>query len=152
MAFEHIPHPRTLDILHHRAGPSKVDDQRDRRTPMARVNSRLGLAITVVVGTMWAAYIFAIIALLSLPAAIASHNLTILIAWISSNFLQLILLPIIIVGQNIQAKASDQRAAETYADAEAVLHEALQIQAHLKDQDETLRRLLQQVGGSAAAT
>jgi len=47
----------------------------------------------------------------------------------------LILLPIIIVGQNIQAKASDKRAEATYKDADAVLHEALQIQAHLEAQD-----------------
>ncbi|MGH7608371.1 MAG: hypothetical protein ACREOD_00280 [Candidatus Dormibacteria bacterium] len=142
MAFDHIPHPRTLAILEHRARPTKVDDQRDRTTPMARLNSRLGLVITLVVGTMWAAYVFALIALLSLPSALASHNLTIIIAWISSNFLQLVLLPVIIVGQNIQAAASDKRAQETYADAEAVLHEAMQIQAHLKEQDQVLSQLV----------
>jgi len=77
---------------------------------------------------MICAYIFAIVALISLPSAINSHNLTIIIAWISSNFLQLVLLPIIIVGQNIQAAASDKRAEDTYKDAEAVLHEAIEIQ------------------------
>ena len=76
-------------------------------------------------------YVFAIIALISLPSAITSHNLTVIIAWVSSNFLQLVLLPVIIVGQNLQAKASDKRAEQTYADAEAVLHEAIQIQQHL---------------------
>jgi len=45
------------------------------------------------------------------------------------------LLPIIIVGQNIQAKAADRRADETYQDAEAALHECVQIQAHLTAQD-----------------
>ena len=32
-------------------------------------------------------------------------TLIVIIAWVSSNFLQLVLLPVIIVGQNLQAKA-----------------------------------------------
>ncbi len=143
MKFERKPHPRTVAVLGGTAAaPAKVDDMRDRSSPLARLNTRLGLGITVAIGTMWAAYIFAIIALLSLPSALASHNLTIIVAWISSNFLQLVLLPIIIVGQNTQAAASDKRAQDTYQDAEAVLHEAIQIQAHLAAQDEVLSALI----------
>lgn len=61
-------------------------------------------------------------------------------AWIAQTFLQLLLLPIMIVGQNVQAAASDQRAEDMHKDAEAVLHEALQIQAHLQAQDDILQR------------
>jgi len=86
-----------------------------------RVNQKVGLRITLLVGTMWCAYLFAVIALLSLPQAISSGNLVIIIAWISSNFLQLVLLPIIIVGQNIQSKAADARAAKTFEDVEKIL-------------------------------
>jgi hypothetical protein len=59
---------------------------------------------------MWCAYAFALLALISLPSAIASHNSIIIIGWIAQTFLQLVLLPIIIVGQNVQAAASDARA------------------------------------------
>jgi len=59
---------------------------------------------------MWCAYAFAVIALISLPSAIQSGNSIIIIAWIAQTFLQLVLLPIIIVGQNVQAAASDARA------------------------------------------
>jgi hypothetical protein len=52
------------------------------------------------------------------------------------------LLPIIIVGQNIQAAASDARAKATYDDATAILHEAKQIQSHLHLQDEALDKLI----------
>jgi hypothetical protein len=62
--------------------------------------------------------------------------------WIAQTFLQLVLLSIIIVGQNVQAAASDPRAENTYQDAEAVLHEALQIQEHLLIQDQELQRLI----------
>ncbi|HEX4865046.1 MAG TPA: hypothetical protein VFV02_13325, partial [Acidimicrobiales bacterium] len=61
---------------------------------------------------------------------------------VSSNFLQLILLPIIIVGQNIQAKASDKRSEDTYKDADAILHEAVEIQKHLAAQDAEIERIL----------
>jgi hypothetical protein len=138
--YEHIPHPCTILHLSGRAPkPPKVDDGR------VGINGRIGLLITTLVGTMVAGYIFAIIALISLPSAITSHNLTVIIAWVSSNFLQLVLLPVIIVGQNLQAKATDTRAEQTYADAEAVLHEAVQIQAHLMAQDKVLSELLTQV-------
>jgi hypothetical protein len=123
-------------------GPVKVRDQLPTGTPFARFNTWLGLKITLLVGTMVCGYIFAIIAIISLPSAIKTHNLTIIIAWISSNFLQLVLLPIIIVGQNIQAKASDKRAEDTYKDADAVLHEAMKIQEHLIAQDKMLTALV----------
>lgn len=43
----------------------------------------------------------------------------VIIAWIAQTFLQLVLLPIIIVGPNVQA-AADKRAEQTYKDAEAL--------------------------------
>ena len=59
---------------------------------------------------MWCAYAFALLALISLPSALSSGNSIIIIGWIAQTFLQLVLLPIIIVGQNVQAAASDGRA------------------------------------------
>jgi hypothetical protein len=128
--FQHIPHPRIAERKHDR--PVKVKDE------SVGINGKVALIITAVVGTMWAAYIFALIALISLPSAISSGNATILVAWISSNFIQLVLLPIIIVGQNIQGKASDKRSEQTYNDAEAILSECLQLQQHLQAQDTVL--------------
>jgi hypothetical protein len=62
---------------------------------------RLGVWITQGVATMWCAVIFLIIALVSLPAAIASHDAYVIVSWISQSFLQLVLLPIIMVGQKV---------------------------------------------------
>jgi hypothetical protein len=90
---------------------------------------------------MWCAYVFAIIALFGLPTALKPGGEGI-IAWIAQTFLQLVLLSIIIVGTNIQSAAADKRAQDTYSDAEAVLHEALQIQAHLKAQDDLLGQIM----------
>lgn len=84
---------------------------------------------------MWAAYAFAALAIISLPAAIASGSTLVIVSWIAQTFLQLVLLPIILVGQNIQSRASDRRAEETFKDSEAILHECVQIQQHLSAQD-----------------
>ncbi len=92
----------------------RTHDYVKQDTALQRINSAVGLKITVLVGTMWCAYVFALIALISLPDNIHSKQLFIL--WLSSSFLQLVLLPIIIVGQNIQARASDARAAKTFED------------------------------------
>ena len=79
---------------------------------------------------------FHVLAIVSFPSAIRSGDSIIIVAWIAQTFLQLVLLPIIIVGQNIQAKAADKRGEQTYKDAEAILHECSQIQAHLAAQDD----------------
>ncbi|MHB8439311.1 MAG: hypothetical protein ACYDD4_09140 [Acidimicrobiales bacterium] len=148
--YTHVPHPHIEQRK--AAGPAKTRDQRrlDHPSPIVRFNSRFGLGITLVVGTMWCAYIFAGIALISLPDNI--HSTAALILWISSSFLQLVLLPIIIVGQNIQAKASDKRAEDTYKDADAILHEAVHIQAHLEAQDKEIEHILTLLNARAAST
>lgn len=78
--------------------------------PIGRFNTLVAVKVTKSVGSMWCAYVFALISLVALPAAIASHDPIIIVAWVSQAFLQLILLPIIIVGQNVQAASSDARA------------------------------------------
>jgi hypothetical protein len=84
------------------------------------INTRLALGITRVVGSMWCAYIFALLAFISLPAAINSHDPIIIVAWVAQTFLQLVLLPIIIVGQNVQAAASDTRAENDHKTLRAI--------------------------------
>lgn len=85
-----------------------------------RFNEWLAIQITRIVGTMWCAYAFAGLALISLPAAIRGGTAT-LISWIAQTFLQLVLLSIIMVGQNIAAKKSDRQLEQTYKDSEELL-------------------------------
>ena len=125
--------------------PVKVADQLPKKGPMAHFNAALALKITNGVGTMWCAYAFAALALVSLPGAIRTGDPVVLVSWVSQTFLQLVLLSIIIVGQNVQAAAGDKRADATYQDADAVLHTALQIQQHLLAQDVLLSQLLSEV-------
>ena len=141
--FDYIPHPHIEQ--RQAAGPPKVAAavaQVHGSGAIARFNARVGLKITLIVGTMWAAYIFTLLALVSAPSAFSSGDSIIVVAWIAQTFLQLVLLPIIIVGQNIQAAAADARAQATYDDAAAVLEEAKQIQAHLSAQDAAIEKVL----------
>ncbi len=135
--YEYVRHPRAAELR--LSKPVKTADLRrvNHQNPFVRFNARFGLRITLVVGTMWAAYVFTILALFALPSAI-SQGTYFVIVWLSSSFLQLVLLPIIIVGQNIQAAAADKRSEDTYKDAEAVLKEAEEIQKHLLAQDQAI--------------
>ena len=131
--FQRMPHPRIAE--RRKAGPPKQSDEE------VGFNGRFALLITTVVGTMWCAYGFAVLALVALPSALGSGPLAI-VQWISQTFIQLVLLSIIMVGQNIMGKASDKRAEMTYKDADASFHEAEQIQQHLKAQDAAMDVML----------
>jgi len=150
--FDYVPHPHVE--RRKLAGPPKVVDSVATvhgQSWLGRFNARVGLKITLIVGTMWCAYLFTLLALISLPSAIQSGNAIIIVAWIAQTFLQLVLLPIIIVGQTVQAAAADRRAEATYNDAAAVLEEAKQIQAHLAAQDEAISTMLAHIERLAAA-
>ncbi len=114
-----------------------------------RFNKSLAVLITNGVGSMWSAYLFAILSLMSLPAIltlispslkhdfprwIIDTSLITLIAWISQNFLQLVLLPVIMVGQNV---IQDHQAAKAMAD-----HKTLTYLANLQEEQmEELKNL-----------
>lgn len=102
------------------------------------MNSRLGLGITMSVRHHVVRVRFHRCRTGELPLACSSGNALIIIAWIARTFLQLVTLPVIIVGQNVEAAAADERAEDTCNDADAVRHETLAIQKHLEAQDEVI--------------
>jgi hypothetical protein len=101
----------------------------------ARFNKWLAIKVTTGVGSMTCAYIFSVVALISLPAILSAFkvfhstfpswlvkaSLIALVSWIAQTYIQLVLLSVIIVGQNIQSAASDARAAKTFEDTEIVV-------------------------------
>ena len=78
-------------------------------------NQKFAEKITSGVATMWCAYGFAALAILSLPSAIRSKDLLVIVAWIAQTFLQLVLLSIIMVGQKASSEAIAQQISETHA-------------------------------------
>ncbi|GAC1441193.1 MAG: hypothetical protein NVSMB51_21270 [Solirubrobacteraceae bacterium] len=110
---------KTRDRLAHvaRFAPSEI---RHAVSEVEGFNAKVALLITRSVGTMACAYLFALIALISLPDAIKAGRPAI-ISWIAQTFLQLVLLSIIMVGQSVQSAASDARAEKEFADTETIL-------------------------------
>jgi hypothetical protein len=141
--YQHIRHPRISSRLAER--PVKVADMLPRATAINRFNTNVALAVTRVVGSMWCAYAFALFDLISLPAAVRGGSSAI-VSWVAQTFLQLVLLSVIMVGQNVQAAAADRRAEATFHDASAALHELAHVQAHLTAQDALLTRLAEKAG------
>jgi hypothetical protein len=139
--YEYVPHRRTREKLERSSQPVRVSDQLPTGTVFTRFNSWLAVKVTTGVGTMWCAYAFAALALVSLPSAVSSHSAVTLVSWISQTFLQLVLLSVVIVGQNELAAAADKRAEATYSDADAILHEVAKLQDHLAAQDALLAQL-----------
>jgi hypothetical protein len=133
ISFEPQPHPRIAE--RRKVAPPTTTAEH------VGVNGRIALVLTTVVGTMWCAYAFAALALVVLPQAVGGGLLT-LVQWLSQTFIQLVMLSVIMVGQNILGRVSDKRAAMTYRDASATFHETGQIQAHLQAQDEAINALL----------
>ena len=129
--IEHVPHPQIESRK--KQGVSATTDER------TGFNGWLAVKITDGVGTMWCAYAFTIITLISLPDAIKGGTGP-LISWIAQTFLQLVLLSIIMVGQKVAARASDKQALQTYQDAEALLqisdnmHKLLKLNNNLTEQ------------------
>jgi hypothetical protein len=110
-------------------------DHLKQDTRYQRFNQAFAVRVTNVVGSMTCAYVFCILALLSLPAVLSAFNafsgvfpswlikasLIALVAWVAQTFLQLVLLSVIMVGQNVQQMASDARAAKTFEDTEVII-------------------------------
>jgi hypothetical protein len=135
ITFQHVPHPHIA--LRKKTGAPKTTDEH------VGPNGKIALVLTTVVGTMWCAYAFAGLALIALPSATGSPLL--LIQWLSQTFIQLVMLSVIMVGQNILSRTSDKRADMTYQDADATFHESQQIQAHLLEQDAAINTLLDKI-------
>ena len=129
--MHHMPHPH-IAARKTQGAPTVAKEH-------TGFNGWLALKITNSVGTMWCAYVFAIIALISLPDAIKAGTAA-LIAWIAQTFLQLVLLSIIMVGEKVAASASDKQAYQTFKDAEALLeisndmHELIKINKELTEE------------------
>jgi hypothetical protein len=127
----HQPHPRIEARA--KAGPHLTEHEH------VGFNGWLAVLITNAVSTMWCAYAFTAIALISLPAALEGGTAAI-VSWVAQTFLQLVLLSVIMVGQKVSAQASDKQALQTYRDAEALLkiqdelHRLLKVNTQLTEE------------------
>jgi hypothetical protein len=101
----------------------------------ARFNKQVALALTKYVGTMTCFWVFCLLSLSSLPAVLSGFavfdgvfptviikaSIIALVAWVAQTLIQLVLLPALMVGQNLQNDANDARAAKTFEDVERII-------------------------------
>ena len=97
-----------------------------------RLNKAVAIALTKYIGTMTCFWVFCLLSLFSLPAVLSAFHafhsvfpavlikasIIALVAWVAQTFIQLVLLPALMVGQNLQNDAADARAAKTFEDVE----------------------------------
>ena len=133
--FKYMRHPHRI------FNPNLV-----HRTEMeaANVNTQLAVFFTRNVGTMWAAYSFAALALIGLLAILGVFPaiVALLIVWASQTFIQLVMLPILSVGQNVLGRKAELQAEETYKAAMNSYHDLEQMHLHLDAQDRQIAQLL----------
>lgn len=148
-----------------------VTDHMADGTAYQRFNKKVAVWLTAKIGTMTCFWIFLLLAFTSLPATLVlatlfhapahtvvltfalSYGFIFLVDWLCQNVIQLVLLPGLMVGQNLQNAASDARSAKQFEDTEVIadrldLNTAggiAAIEAHLKAQDATLSRLMSPV-------
>ncbi len=144
--FHYQPHPRIAERA--KTPPPKVDDEH------VGFNGRLATLITKGVGNMWAFYLVA----MAMGLWMAGLGKSVfgdpypwaLMLLVFGGIMQMLLMIAIMVGQQVLGGAADKRAAQTYKDAEAILSECQQLQAHLQRQDHLMSDIVGrlQAGGS----
>jgi hypothetical protein len=138
--------PAALDHLRElvHLGPVRTADVHPEAGGLSQ---RLAVGITTRVGTMTCAGVFSVIALVSLPAAIATGNVIVIVSWVAQTYLQLVLLSIVLLGTNVQAAHADARAEVDHQ----VLAHTTEILASLHAMQETQMPILERLDASRAA-
>ncbi|HEY8884529.1 MAG TPA: DUF1003 domain-containing protein [Chloroflexota bacterium] len=131
------PHPR--DTTDKPGDPARTDDE-----PIG-FNSRLAAALTRRVASMWVVYFTTLfvltwVALATVGPLHAVDPYPFAFLLFMGNVVQLLLVFVILVGQQVLGRASDKRASQTYEDAEAIFREVSQLHGHLEEQDRILTR------------
>jgi len=109
------------------------------------LNARLGLFLTSKVGSMWSVYItivfvFVWIVLASIGPLHKTDPYPFPFLLFLGNLVQLVLVFVILVGQGVLGRSSDQRSERTLKDAETILSEVLTLHSHLVEQDKILNK------------
>lgn len=114
---------------------------------VGQFNARVAVAISRAVGSMWCAYAVALCSVPLVALALKTGD-ALTVAWFSVGAIDLALLPILLVGQNVEAAAHDARAEADHLTLTALhrltanVHEINELQTKiLEQQSEILARL-----------
>lgn len=139
---------------HERHQPENANQ---KHKDVLKFQDRMALLVTTAIGTMYAVYFFGV-SMAGWMLWQTYFNDTPFDAYpfafllFLGNIVQLLLMPLIMVGQNLQAKHSEIRAEEEYKTTNTSYHDIEHILKHLDAQDEELLKqsgLLEQLVKSA---
>lgn len=131
--FHHEPHQHQ---------PRNVNEVHKAERASGGFNEKLAIGLTNSVGTMWTAYLFVVIAIIGLLGILQVFNAITgtLVGWASQTLIQLVLLPVIMVGQNVLSRKAEIQADEQFNTTMSTYHDIEQIMKHLQAQDAELLR------------
>lgn len=131
MLFQHAPHPNT---------PHNPNEIHRLEQAAEGINTKIAVTLTKSVGTMWTAYTFVVLAIIGLFAilGVLSPLVALLVAWTSQTLIQLVLLPVIMVGQNVLSRKQEIQSEEQFNTTIKTYHDIEQIMLHLSAQDAEL--------------
>ena len=117
----------------------------EKHNSTLKLQDRIALSITTAIGTMYAVYFFAIfMAGWMLWQGFITHKpfdpYPFAFLLFLGNIVQLLLMPLIMVGQNIQGRHAEIRSEEEYKTTTTSYHDIEQILDHLDAQDKELLR------------
>jgi len=117
----------------------------DRHKKSLGLQDRIALNITTAIGTMYAVYFFAIfmggwILWQSKLSGQPFDPYPFAFLLFMGNIVQLLLMPLIMVGQNIQSRHAEIRSDEEFKTTTTSFHDIEQILTHLNAQDEQIRQ------------
>ena len=127
--------------VRHPHQPKNVNEQHKAERSF---NTRLAVLLTKSVGTMWMAYAFTILAVVGLLGLLGFLNpfTFLLTTWISQQFLQLVFLPVLAVGQSVLGRHAELLAEEQFNTTMRTYHDLEQVMLHLDKQDEKILEIL----------
>ena len=129
MLYPHNPHP-------HKPNNTNAVHAQEQQG----VNAKIAVLLTGLVGSMPTAYLFVLLAVIGLLGitGILPPVAAILIAWLSQTLIQLVLLPVIMVGQNVLNRKAEIQADEDFNINQKSFYDIEQVMQHLQAQDAEL--------------
>jgi hypothetical protein len=156
VSHPHFGHTRAGKPVH-----QHIHDYHPDGTAYQRFNKRVAIWLTRNVGSMTAFWLFTVLSMTVAPSClfaagyidwksfITSFGFELLATLILSTWLELALMPAIMVGQNLANAASDARAAKQFEDTEVVVDRLdLETEGGLQVIDARLRRIEALLEGS----
>ena len=140
----HLTHQLT-SLFQHRMTlrkPRNVNERHKAELEAGGINTRIAVWLTKSVGTMWTAYTFTVLAIVGLLAILGwlPALISLLVIWASQTFIQLVMLPILSVGQNVLGRHAELMAEEQFNTTMDSYHNIEEIMQHLSAQDAELLR------------